>query len=73
MRTETIVKIYKSVIRSVLTYGCECPTETQKTKQINDTTEMKVLRKITRKSLRDKIRTTVIREEYKIEPHKTLD
>ena len=68
LRTETKVKIQKSYIRPVLTYGCECRTETQKIKQINETTEMKVLRKITGKSLRDKIRSTVIREECKIEP-----
>ena len=40
----------------------------QKTKQLNESAEMKVLRKIVGKLLREKIRTSAIREECEIEP-----
>ena len=68
LRTETKLRIYKSFTRPVLTYGSECRTETQKTKQINESTEMKVLSKIVGKSLKEKIHSPVIREECEIEP-----
>ena len=44
--------------------------QTQKTKLINESTEMKVLRKIAGKSRREKIRSSINREECEIEPIK---
>ena len=42
--------------------------ETQNVKQINESTETKVLRKIVGISLRKKIHSSLIREEYETEP-----
>jgi hypothetical protein len=40
--------------------------EKQKTKQINETTEMKVLTNITQKSLGDEFRSSVIKGDCKV-------
>jgi hypothetical protein len=63
LKKETRTRIYKSVIRPIVTYGCEDIYETWKTKQINETTEMKLLRMYRQISLRDK----VIREDCEME------
>jgi hypothetical protein len=47
--------------RHVLIYGCGSSAETQETKQISETVEMKVLRKINLESLRDGFISSIIR------------
>ena len=64
----TKTRIYKSVVRPILTYASETTVETTKTRQRIETTEMKVLRKIAGKTLRDRIRSANIRESCGI-PH----
>jgi hypothetical protein len=68
LREETKTRIRGSAVRSLLTHGCESRAEAQKIKQIDETTETKVLRKITQKSLRDKIISSVIREHCEFQP-----
>lgn len=51
MKTETKVLIYKNTIRPTLTYAAETRPETSRTQQIIEATEMRILRKIARKSL----------------------
>jgi hypothetical protein len=63
---KSIYSRYKAAVRSVLTYGCDSRAEKQKTKQTNETTEMKVLRNITQKSLGDTFRSSVVKEDCKI-------
>ena len=43
---EAKMKIYRTVIRPVLCYGCEAWTITQKTVNVVDTFEKKILRRI---------------------------
>ena len=56
MSTESKVRIYKTNVRSVLTYASETKTETTYTQQLLRTAEMKTIRAIHGKTLRDKIR-----------------
>ena len=58
----------KFVVRPVLTYSCESKAETQRIHQINEATDMKVLRKLTQKSSRDHNRCSVISKKCKIKP-----
>lgn len=66
MNIDSKTRIYRTCVRPILTYGAETRCETNKTKQIMRTTEMKTLRMITGTSLRDRIRNTQIREDCKI-------
>ena len=56
MSTECKVRIYKTNVRPVLTYVSETRAERAYTQQLLRTTEMKTIRAIHRKTLRDKIR-----------------
>lgn len=56
LRQETKVRIYKSVIRPVLTYSVETRSETAKIRQRMGAPEMRVLRKIAGKILKDRVR-----------------
>ena len=62
LRNEAKARIYKSVVRPILTYAAETRTDTAKTVQILEVTEMKTLRRITNKTRMDKIRNERIRE-----------
>ena len=62
MEIETKSRIYKAAIRPILTYTAETRPETSKTKQILETTEMKVVRKIF-----DRKRSKEIRRMCKID------
>ena len=62
MRTESKVRIYKTCVRPILTYGIEARADTVRTKSMLRTTEMKTLRAIAGKTLRDRVRNTTIRE-----------
>lgn len=66
MGIETKTRIYKSVIRPVMTYTVETRPDTSKTKKILETNEMKVFRKITGKTLMDRERNENIRTICKI-------
>ena len=56
------MRIYKSVVRPILTYAAETRTDTAKTMQILEVTEMKTLRRIINKTRMDKMRNERIRE-----------
>ncbi|XP_055389934.1 uncharacterized protein LOC129618927 [Condylostylus longicornis] len=61
------VKIYKACMRPVLTYALECRADTSTTKQLLRTTEMRTLRQITGKTLRDRIRSADIRKQCDVQ------
>ena len=50
------VRIYKTCVRPVITYGAESRADTTLTKQLLRTTEMRIIRTIHSKIIRDKIR-----------------
>lgn len=60
---ETKSRIYKTCIRPVMTYGAETRAETSLTKRMLRTTEMKTLRTITGYTLKDRQRSTDIRNK----------
>jgi hypothetical protein len=65
----TLKSIYsrdKAAVRPVLTYGCDSTAGKQKTKQITETTEMKVLPNITQKSLGNEFRSSAIKGDCKV-------
>ena len=62
VRNEAKVRSYKSVVRPILTYAAETRTDTARTMQILEVTEMKTLRRIINKSRRDRMRKESIRE-----------
>lgn len=67
LNKETKTRIYKAVIRPISTYACEVRADTSKTKQILETNEMNILRKIMEKTRRDKIRSEDIRRQLNIQ------
>ena len=56
MSTESKVRIYKTNVHPVLAYASEARAETTNTQQLLRATEMKTIRAIHGKTLRDKIR-----------------
>ena len=67
MRTDSKIRIYKTCIRPIMTYGIEVREDTHKTKQMLRVAEMKTLRTIVGKTRRDRVRNTNIREQCKIQ------
>jgi hypothetical protein len=61
MSTECKVRIYKTNVRPVLTYASETRAETTNTQQLR-TTEMKTIRAIHGKTLKNKIRSDQLRQ-----------
>jgi hypothetical protein len=61
MSIKSKTKIYKTCVRPVMTYGIETRADTVRTKALLRTSEMRILRCITGKTLRDRIRNTEIR------------
>jgi hypothetical protein len=61
MSTECKARIYKTSVRPVLTYASETRAETAYSQQLLRTTEMKTIRAIQGKTLRDKIRSGHLR------------
>lgn len=59
--------IYKTVIKLIMSYTAETRPDTIKTKRIMETSEMKVLRKITGKTLLDRELSDNIRQTCKME------
>lgn len=68
MSTSAKVRIYKTCIRPILTYAAECRTDTARTTSISNAAEMLVLRRILKKTRRDRIRNDDIRETCGISP-----
>ncbi|XP_045477896.1 uncharacterized protein LOC123683044 [Harmonia axyridis] len=67
MTAESKVRIYKTVVRPILTYAAETRAETATTKSLLRSTEMRILRTIEGVTLRDQIRSSVIRDELKVQ------
>ena len=67
MGTDSKIKIYKTCIRPIMTYGIEIREETNKTKSMLRVAEMKNLRTIMGKTRRDRIRNTNIRQQCGIQ------
>lgn len=68
LQKETKVRIYKSVVRPIMTYTAETRPETAKTKKLLEVTEMKTLRKIINKTRRDRVRNEEVRRICDIKP-----
>ena len=68
LRTETKVRIYKSVVRPVLTYTSETRADSSKTKQMLESQEMNTLRRIIGKTRLDRVRNEYAREQCEIQP-----
>jgi hypothetical protein len=62
MSKESKTRIYKTIVRPVLTYASETRAETTYTQQLLRTTEMKTIRAICGKTIRDKIRSDHLRQ-----------
>lgn len=67
LQLETKTRIYKTVVRPILTYGAETRAETTRSKQLINTVEMKTLRKIVGKTRLDKIKNADIRNQCQIQ------
>ncbi|XP_044760224.1 uncharacterized protein LOC123317680 [Coccinella septempunctata] len=67
MRKDSKVRIYKTCIRPIMTYGTEVREDTVKTKHMLRVAEMKTLRTIVGKTKRDRVRNTDIREQCGIQ------
>ena len=61
------VWIYKTCVRPVITYGAESRADTTLTKQLLKTIEMRIIRTIHGKTIRDKIRSENLKEQSKIQ------
>lgn len=58
MSNDSQICIYKTCVRPILTYARETLVETPKTKAILRTTEMEILRKLNRVTLKDRMRSS---------------
>lgn len=66
LRSDTKARIYKSVLRPILTYGTEVRQETAGTRRRIQATEMRVLRRIAKKTRWDRVRNENIRETCQV-------
>jgi hypothetical protein len=67
MKISSKIKIYKTCVRPIMTYGIESRADTTITKNALRVSEMKTLRSIAGKTLRDRIRNTRVREICEVE------
>ena len=67
MNTQSKVRIYKTCVRPIMTYAIETRADSVRTKSLLRTSEMKVLRNISGKTLRDRVRNTEIRRICEVE------
>ncbi|XP_015182496.1 PREDICTED: uncharacterized protein LOC107069571 [Polistes dominula] len=67
LRIDAKARIYKTAIRPILTYAAETKSETSKTRQIMEATEMKIVRRIAGKSLWYRVRSEDLRKACQIE------
>ena len=61
------VRIFKTCVRPVITYGAESRADTTLTKQRLRTTEVRIIRTIHGKTIRVKIRSEDLRQQSKIQ------
>lgn len=66
LQAEMKTRIYKSAIRPIITYTAETRPDTKKIERMVETTEMKILRRIDGKTLRDRTRSQDIRNKYNV-------
>ena len=64
LRTEAKVRVYKTIVRPILTYAAETRTDTAKTSQLLETTEMKTLRRIINVTRLDRVKLLEKNVEY---------
>ncbi|KAK9887098.1 hypothetical protein WA026_020042 [Henosepilachna vigintioctopunctata] len=64
---EAKARIYKATVRPIMTYTAETRPETTKTRRLLETTEMKVLRRITGKTLLNRERSENVRNMCKVD------
>lgn len=57
------LRIYKTSVRPVITYGAESRADTTLTKQLLRTTEMRIIRTIHGKTIRDRVRSEDLRDQ----------
>ncbi len=62
------LSIYRSIYIPTLTYGHELWVMTERTRSRIQAAEMCFLRRVAGRSLRDRVRSSVIREELRVEP-----
>jgi endonuclease/exonuclease/phosphatase family metal-dependent hydrolase len=67
MKMESKIRIYKTCVRPILTYGIESRADTTKTKSLLRVSEMKTLRTICGVTLRDRVRNTEIRRRCDVQ------
>lgn len=67
MNKDSKVRIYKTIVRPVLTYAAETRAETQRTKQQFRTLEMKVLRKIAGFTMWDRQQNAYVRDVCEVQ------
>ncbi|XP_057653819.1 uncharacterized protein LOC130892419 [Diorhabda carinulata] len=67
MRKDSKVRICKTCISPIMTYGMEVREDTNKTKQMLRLAEMKTLRTIVGKTRRDRVRNTDVKEQCGIQ------
>ncbi|XP_056637705.1 uncharacterized protein LOC130445842 [Diorhabda sublineata] len=63
MRIDSKIRIYKTCIRPIMTYGTDVREDTNKTKQMLRVAEMKTLRTIVGKTQRNRVRNTDVKEQ----------
>ena len=62
------LSIYRSIYVPILTYGHELWVMTERTRSQIQAAEMSFLRRVAGRSLRDRVRSSVTREELRVEP-----
>ncbi len=62
------LSIYRSIYVPTLTYGHELWVMTERTRSRTQAAEMSFLRRVAGRSLRDRVRSSVTREELRVEP-----
>ena len=67
MLKESKVRVHKTCVRPIMTYGIETRADTTRTKNLLRTTEMKTLRPIAGVTLRDRVRNSEIRRICEVE------
>ena len=67
LRTETKVRVYKTVVRPILTYAAEKRPDTAKTSQLLEMTEMQTLRRIMNVTRLDRMTGEDIKEKCGIQ------
>ena len=67
MKISSKIRIYKTCVRPIMTYGMECRADTTITKSALRVSEMRTLRSIAGLTLRDRVRNVRVREICEVE------